>query len=170
MFSQLLNWRTLLATVAIAIVTGTIFYSKYLAKKIENDERRKVKVWVESLKTRSTTNDQAAINLTNVISNENIDIPIIGADENDNPIGEYLNLNAQKVKSDTGYLRNKIIEFKKSHDAIKVEISKDPLIFNNYYYGDSELLKEVQYYPIIQLVIVALFIFITIITINVRNK
>jgi hypothetical protein len=170
MFSQLLNWRTLLATVAIAIVTGTIFYSNYLAKKIENDERRKVKVWVESLKTRSTTNDQAAINLTNVISNENIDIPIIGADENDNPIGEYLNLNAKKVKSDTGYLRKKIIEFKKSHDAIKVEISKDPLIFNNYYYGDSELLKEVQYYPIIQLVIVALFIFITIITINVRNK
>lgn len=170
MFSQLLNWRTLLATVAIAIVTGTIFYSNYLAKKIENDERRKVKVWVESLKTRSTTDDQAAINLTNVIANENIDIPIIGADENDNPIGEYLNLNAQKVKSDTGYLRKKIIEFKKSHNAIKVEISKDPLIFNNYYYGDSDLLKEVQYYPIIQLVIVALFIFITIITINVRNK
>lgn len=37
MFTQLLNWRTLLAVIAIAIVTGTIFYSQYLAKKIAND-------------------------------------------------------------------------------------------------------------------------------------
>ena len=170
MFSQLLNWRTLLAAVAIAIVTGTIFYSNYLSRKIEKDERRKVNVWVESLKTRSTTNDQSAINLTNVIANENIDIPIIGTDENDNPIGEYLNLNAEKVKNDPNYLKNKIAEFKKDHAPIRVEISKEPLLFNNYYYGDSDLLKEVRYYPIIQLIIVALFIFITIVTINIRNQ
>ena len=170
MFSQLLNWRTLLAILAISIVSGTIFYSNYLSRKIADDERRKVNVWVESLKTRSVTNDQAALNLTNVITNENTEIPIIGTDEYDNPIGEFLNLDSQLVKSDSNYLKEKVIEFKKKHNCIKVEISKDPLIYNNYYYGDSDLLKEIRYYPIIQLVIIALFVFITLTTISVRNK
>jgi len=170
MFSQLLNWRTILAILAISIVSGTIFYSNYLSRKIADDERRKVNVWVESLKTRSITNDEAALNLTNVITNENTEIPIIGTDEYDNPIGEFLNLDSQLVKSDSNYLKEKVIEFKKKHNCIKVEISKEPLIFNNYYYGDSDLLKEIQYYPIVQLVIIALFIFITLTTISVRNK
>jgi uncharacterized membrane protein affecting hemolysin expression len=71
MFSQFINWRTTLAVIAIAIVTGTIFYSNYLSKKIASDERRKVNIWAESLKTRSTTTDQSALNLTNIITNEN---------------------------------------------------------------------------------------------------
>ena len=170
MFSQLFNWRTALATIAIAIVTGTVFYTNYISKKIAIDERKKVNVWAESLKTRSVTTDQSALNLTNTITNENNEIPIIGTDENDNPIGEFLNLDSIRVLEDSNYLKNKVIEFKNQHECIKVEISKDPLIYNKYYYGDSDLLKEVRYYPIIQLFIVALFIIITLITVSTRNK
>ena len=170
MFSQLFNWRTTLAIIAIAIVTGTVFYTNYISKKIAIDERKKVNVWAESLKTRSVTTDQSALNLTNTITNENNEIPIIGTDENDNPIGEFLNLDTIKVKEDSNYLKDKVIEFKNQHECIKVEISKDPLIYNKYYYGDSDLLKEVRYYPIIQLFIVALFIIITLITVSTRNK
>ncbi len=169
MFSQLFNWRTGLAMIAIAIVTGTIFYSNYLSKKIAREERRKVNIWAEALKTRSTTTDESALNLTNIITGENTDIPIIGTDENDNPIGEYLNLDTQLVKKDTGYLRKKVAEFKSLHECINVVISKDPLIYNKYYYGDSVLLTQVKYYPMIQLLIVAMFIIITLITISTRN-
>jgi hypothetical protein len=34
-------------------------------------------------------------------------------------------------------LQQKVNEFKRQHEGIKVEISKDPLIYNIYYYGDS---------------------------------
>lgn len=170
MLSQLLNWRTALAVIAIAIVTGTIFYSQYLAKKIAADERRKVNVWVQSLKTRSTTADQSALDLTTIITSENKEIPIIGTDEKDNPLNEFLNVDSAKVKSDTHYLRQLVAAFKSQHDPITVEISKDPLYYNKYYYGDSKLLQEVRYYPIIQLIIVALFIIITLITVSTRNK
>ena len=170
MFTSLFNWRTALALVAIAIVTGTIFYSQYIARKIANDERKKVNVWVQSLKTRATTTDGSALTLTNIITSENTDIPIIETDENDNPSGAALNLDTNLVKTDTNYLRKKIEQFKKENEALSVEISKEPLIVNKYYYGDSELLKEVRYYPIIQLIIVAFFIIITLITISTRNK
>ncbi len=48
MFRQLLNWRTVLALVAILIVSGTIIYSQYLAKKIAREEKQKVEEWVKA--------------------------------------------------------------------------------------------------------------------------
>ena len=159
-----------MAIVAIAIVTGTVFYSNYLSKKIAADERKKVNVWVQSLKTRADTAiPQSALDLTNIITSENTDIPIIETDEKDNPSGNGLNLDTLK-KADTNYLRNKVAEFKKAHPPITVEISKEPRFVNRYYYGDSVLLQEVRYYPIVQLIIVALFIIITLIAISTRNK
>ncbi len=170
MFSNFFNWRSALALIAIAIVTGTIFYSNYLAKKIAADERKKVSVWAESLKTRASTLDESALSLTTKIANENKDIPIIETDEKDNPSGATLNLDTNRIKKESNYLQNKLAEFKNENPAIEVEISKDPLLVNKYYYGDSDLLKEVRYYPIIQLVIVALFIIIALVMVSVRNK
>jgi signal transduction histidine kinase len=170
MFPQLFNWRTGLALVAIAIVTGTIFYSNYLAGKIKEDERRKVNTWVEALKTRAADTTGASINLTTLIASENKDIPIIETNENDIPSGEPLNLDTIKMKKDSNYLKRKVAEFKKQHEPIIVEVSKEPLLINKYYYGESQLLQEVRYYPIVQLVIVALFIIITLIAISTRNK
>ncbi len=170
MFNQVFNWRAVLGLIAIAIVTGTIFYSNYLSKKIAHDEREKVDVWVQSLKTRATVTEQAAIDLTNTIAAHNTDIPIIETDESDNPSGEGLNLDTAAIKKDSNYLRKKLVEFKRLNDPIVVEISKQPLIVNKYYYGKSRLQNEVSYYPLIQLFIVALFIIITLITISTRNK
>ena len=48
MFRQLINWRTLLALLAIVIVSGTIFYSQYLARKIAREEREKVEQWIDA--------------------------------------------------------------------------------------------------------------------------
>jgi hypothetical protein len=50
MIRSLLNWRSLLALVAIVIVSATIFYSRYLARKIAKDERQKVEMWVAASK------------------------------------------------------------------------------------------------------------------------
>lgn len=170
MIRQIFNWRTAIALLAVAIITGTIFYSNFLAKKIAAEERKKVNVWVQSLKTRAATTEPSALDLTNVITTENTDIPIIETDENDNPLGSGLNLDTLKIKSDTNYLKEKIKEFKDQHPPITVEINKEPLIYNKYYYGNSLLLKQVRYYPLVQLIIVALFIFIIFYSISVRNR
>jgi signal transduction histidine kinase len=164
------NWRTLLAFIAIAIVTGTVFYSNYLAKKIEEDERRKVNIWVEALKTRAADTSGASINLTTIITSENKEIPIIETNENDQPSGVFLNLDTAAATKNKNYLADKIASFKTQHGPIEVVINEQPRFVNKYYYGDSELLKQVRYYPIVQLFIVALFILITLITITTRNK
>ncbi len=170
MIRTLWNWRSALALLAVAIVSGTILYSNHLADKIAKEEREKVNVWVQSLRTRAETRDKTALDLTNVITSENADIPIIETDENANPSGVWLNLDSNDVKKDTGYLRMKVNQFSKKNKPVSLELNKSPLIINRYYYGDSALLEQVKYYPIIQLMIVSLFIFIIIHSIDTRNK
>ena len=168
MIRQLLNWRTGIALVAVAIVMGTVFYSNFLSKKLAIEERQKVNLWVQSLKTRGTTNDQSALELTNTITTENKDIPIIETDEKNNPSGAVMNLDTLAIKADTGFLRKRVHKFGNQHEPLLIEVA--PGVFNKYYFGDTVLLEQVRYYPLIQLFIVALFIFIILYAITTQNK
>ncbi len=165
MIQQWLNARTLFFLVAVSIVTGTIFYSRYLSQKIANDEKQKVEIWAEALRTLKDADDQSSIRLASKIVIENKDIPIIETNEHDS-INPYncVNLDTLKIKSDTDYLHLKLDEFKKFHEPIILELSQKPYTANKYYYGESVLQEEVRYYPIVQLIIVSLFIIVTIIS------
>lgn len=169
MFPQLFNWRTALALIAIAIVTGTIFYSNYIAKKIEKDERQKVFLWTEANKMVLAAPENADLSLAITIQQTNNDIPIIQTNDKDS-IVDFRNLDSSKAVNEKSYLKDKLKEFKSAHEPIVVVINQNPYIADRFYYGDSALLKEVRYYPIVQLIIVALFIIITLITITTRNK
>jgi len=160
MIQQWLNWRTALVITAICIVSGTIYYSNYLSKKIAADERQKVETWIESQKILLTNNDNINFNLASKVSADNNDIPIIETDENDKISGNYKNLDSTIVQSDKNYLPKKLAEFKLQNKPIIATISINPYIANKYYYGESKLQKEVKYYPIIQLLLVALFIIV----------
>ena len=165
MIQRWLNGRTLLFVIAVAIVSGTIFYSSYLAKKIAADEKQRVELWVEAQRTIADTNSAINLTLAVKISSENKDIPIIEvlSGEKDSITNNYLNLDTNKVKSDRNYLLKKLKEFKKQHEPIPLVVSENPYKVNTYYYGSSVLQREVRYYPIVQLIIVGLFLIITII-------
>lgn len=164
MIQQWLNWKTLLFLIAISIVTGTIFYSRYLSRKIADDEKQRVETWAAATKTIMTAPDDAVLDLAVKISTENKDIPIIETDEHDHiHAGNCVNLDSTRIVRDSTYLTQKLQEFKRQHDPIVVVITDTPYTANKYYYGESLLQQEVRYYPIVQLVIVGLFIVITII-------
>src|SRR4051812_17995362 len=96
MFNSLLNWRTLLAVIAIAIVSGTVFYSDFLAKKIAAEEKIKIKQWVEATKDIANPNN-TELNLAIRIQTENSkDIPMIQVTEKDS-ILDHRNLDSAKI-------------------------------------------------------------------------
>jgi len=166
MFQQIINWRVLLAFIAIGIVTSTIFYSRYVSRKIAKEERNRVIAFGESLKMKAKSDDPDIIAFTNQIAVENDDIPIIETDEKNNPTGTFINIDSSLVVNDTNYLRKMVQRFANSNEPVQVEITKQPLIYNKYFYGPSRLQAEVRYYPIVQLVIVGLFIIITILALR----
>ena len=168
MIQSLFSWRTALALVAIAIVSGTIIYSQYLAKKIIREERQKVEQWVEASKA-VINNPGNDLTLPNLIRNEQTSIPIIETDERDSIIS-WINLDSARAAQDSNFLQKKLREFRAANRTIVLTFSDSPDVANKYYYGNTTLLSEVRYFPLIQLFVVALFILITIVSITTRNQ
>lgn len=167
MIRALLNWRSLLALIAIVIVSATIFYSQYLARKIAVDERKKVEMWVAASKA-ILSDPGMDLTLPNLIRNGQQSIPIIETNEADSIMG-YINLDSAQAEKDRNYLYHELKKFRSENGPLVIKLSDSPYIANRYYYGHTSLLDEVRYYPLVQLCIVFLFIFFIIYTITIRN-
>lgn len=157
-----------MALVGIVIVTATIFYSQYLAKKIAAEERQKVSLWVAASKSM-LSNPGMDLTLPNLIRNGQQSIPIIETNEKDSII-DYINLDSARALQDKPWLYRQLSKFRTENSPLEVRLSEHPYYANRYYYGHTALLDEVRYYPLVQLFIVALFIFFTLYSITVRNK
>lgn len=154
-----------MALIAILIVTGTIFYSQYLARKIAKEEKQKVEEWIEAGKSLINSPADADTRLASKILFENKTIPIIETNEKDS-ITNYVNLDATKAINDKNYLARKLENLKAINRPIIYTDPIDSSKVNRYYYGHTKLLNEVRYYPLVQLFIVTLFIIIILITLR----
>ena len=165
MFRQLLNWRTALAIIAILIISGTVIYSQYLARKIARDEKLKVEQWIDASKSLINAQETSDITFAFRIVKDNQSIPIIETNEKDS-ITNWINLDFAKAANNPDYITKKLRQFKAQNPAIIWTDPNDSTRLNRYYYGNSRLLNEVRYYPIVQLFIVALFIIITLLSLR----
>lgn len=163
------NWGSFVTLIAIIIVSGTIFYSQYLAHKIEVEEHRKIEQWAEAVRTNSNP-ALTETNLSSKILSENSkDIPVILVTEKDSLL-DSRNLDTVAIKSEKGFIDKKIAEFKLIHNPIEWKNPMDSTQINRLYYGESRLLYEVRYYPIVQLLVVALFIIVLVVGQRLRYK
>ncbi len=169
MFSRIFNWRTILLLIAVAIVTASIFFSNFLAKKISLEEKQKVEQWVEAVKEANNINTTPTILSSKVLTENNKDIPMIAVTETDSILDHY-NLDSNLIVHDANYLQKKLREFKNSNAPIIWKNPYDLKQNNLVYYGESALLKQIRYFPIVQLGVMALFIIVIVYAITTRNK
>ena len=169
MLRGLFNWKTILLLLATGIVTGTVFYSQYLAKKIALRERQLVEQWAEASQFLIRAPMDAELLVATRILTENDFVPIIETNERDS-IVNYVNLDSAQVASSATYLNEQLIKFKQLHPAVSWSDPTDATKINRYYYGESALLKQVRYFPIVQLCIVALFIALTVVSLQTSYR
>lgn len=160
------NWRWLFALLGIGIVCGTIFYSRYLANKIEVEEQQKIQQWLAASKAILNPAD---LNLPNLIRNEQHSIPIIETNEKDS-ITSFFNLDTIKAAKDKSYLPERLKTFRTQNPPLEIKWSDTPYTANRYYYGHTALLDQVKYFPIIQLLLVAILVFFIISSISTSNR
>ncbi len=169
MLPHFFHWRTLLAIVAIVIVTGTVFYSDFLAKKIAAEEKQKIEQWLQAATDLNNPTANSSNLASKILTENSQGIPMITVTENDSILDHY-NLDSTRLLTDKNYLHNKLKEFKKGYPPIIWKNPLNPSEKNLVYYGESTLLKQIKYFPLIQLFIVSLFIFMIIIAMNSRHK
>jgi hypothetical protein len=166
-----LSWKVLLIIFALLGVVSSVFYSRHISNRLEQDERIHVNTWVEAQRTILQSSDSASITLATQLSVQNNRIPIIETDEKDNITGNYVNLDSEMVKQNPDFL-NKQLQIFKQHQPkpIVLVLKEKPFTANYYYYGKSSLLDEIRWYPLIQLLIASLFIALMIASLRYVNR
>src|SRR5258708_20122135 len=132
------------------------------------EERQKGEQWVAA-SNAILKNPGMDLTLPNLIRNGQQSIPIIETNQADS-ITDYINLDSTRASIDKNYLYHELKNFRSENTPLEIKLSDTPYIANRYYYGHTTLLDQVRYYPLVQLCIVALFIFFTLYSITIRNK
>ncbi len=169
MLSQIFNWRTVLALIAIAIVSATIFFSDFLSKKIAAEEKQKIEQWVEAVKEINNPGSTQTILSGKILTENSKDIPMIAVNEK-GAILDHYNIDTFSISHDKDFLPGKLEEFKSRNAPIVWKNPLDSTQNNLVYYGESSLLKQIKYFPLIQLLVAGLFIIVTLIAVTNRNK
>lgn len=154
-----IRWNLWAGLIALIIVIASSIFSHYLSEQIAEEERSMVNTWVEAEQTILKSTDSFNINLASKITSENTRIPIIETNEKDEPTGNWVNLDSIHIDNNTEWLKNQINTWKNSNRSpIVVVLSDSPYIANKYYYGESQLARQIRWFPLIQLLVVGIFI------------
>lgn len=125
--------------------------------------------WVAAQKMIANANAGEDLGLSAEIIAEQKNIPVIETDEKDS-IMSYLNIDAGKELRNDNYLNDRLRQFKAKGRFITTYLSEDRKKYNRYYYGESLLLKQVRYFPMVQLLIVVVFSIIILTWLSNRHK
>ena len=166
-YSKKQVYKYLLLIVAILIGIASLLYTNRLIKKLSVEERKKVELWAEGMKRLTETDNQNQdYNFIFKVIENNETIPVIVVDSTDEIIF-YRNLDSLKAQNPE-YLKGVLNEMKKNKEPIKIKISDN--YYQTIYYEDSVLLKQLFYYPFIELFVVFLFIFVAYLAFSSTRK
>lgn len=118
----------------------------------KNEERLKMNLWAKAQKTLINADENTDVELPLQIFSNNTTIPII-LTENDSIINT-VNIAAEIINNKNSAARF-LATLKNDNDPIVIEYV--PGHFQRLYYGNSELLNKLKFYPIALLLIIVLF-------------
>jgi len=159
------NIKIILVFIALLIAAGTLLYTKNLVDKLQKKEREIVELYakgIEYVANSSNPNEDITFLFDNII--KPIDFPLILSDSDDN-VNIYNKTDIRNIEIDSAlsdselnnFISKTISEMDETHSPIMVTY-EDTLVLTKIHYGDSEHIKQLKYYPYIQIVIAALFI------------
>ncbi len=168
MLQRFLNLRNILGLIAIAFIMASIFFSNFLAKKIATDEKRKIQQYVEAVNDLNNINNQDTKLATKIIIENGKDIPLIQINERDSIVAN--NYDSAAIAKNKFYLKEQLEILKKINPPIVWQNPINPTEKNFTYYGESDLLVQIRYFPIVQLVVALLFVIIILIAVSNKSK
>jgi two-component system, sporulation sensor kinase D len=148
------RWKIYLALLGIAIVVGSMMYTKYLADNLAKEERVKAKNWANAMVFLDEMDDEdfanCDITLYHEIIQSNKTIPVIWMSET-GTINEGINF-GEEQNTDTTFLRKEVNKL--------IAAGEEPIdTYGGYlYYKESRILTLLQYLPLVQFVLIAVFI------------
>ncbi|MFQ3576167.1 MAG: HAMP domain-containing sensor histidine kinase [Cytophagales bacterium] len=161
-----------LLTLAFLIGFSSLIYTNEIVKKLSFREQKLIDLYAKGLEAAITSDNSGNLTfLFQEIIEANNSIPVILTDENKNPISQK-NLKIPKHYSSderNKFLLRKVSEMEGKYEPIMVKI--DGIDFVNYiFYEDSDLLKQLKYFPYAQLSAIAILMLLSYWALNYTRK
>ena len=160
------TWKFWLLIFAIIIGIFSLFVTNSLVKSLAYEEKKKIEIWAYATNQMVNISDDGNFSLAIKVMESNENIPIILADENDS-ILNYRNLNPINEITDE-YLQKQLAIMKEQNEPIEIQVFED--YKQLLYYKDSILLTRLKYYPMFQLGLITLFMFIAYLAFSSARK
>ncbi len=165
MFDKIRNIRYMLVLFAILIAIGSLVTSNYLITDLEEEERTRMEVWAEAMRSLNAADENTDMNLVLKVINGNHTIPVIIVDKegralSSRNIGKSFLMDEDSI----GYLTSLAKEFREDGRSIRIDMPEEiaPDDYITICYDESLMLKRLAIYPYIQLGVVVLFVLIAI--------
>ena len=155
--------KIFLVVAAILIAVASLLVSRYLTRDLAEQERSKMQVWAEAMKSLSAADENTDLSLVLKVLDENHTIPVVVLDS-DGAVTEYRNIEikARNGKESTNYVTSLGQQLKASGQVIRISLSKNHNDYIDVCYDDSLMLKRIAIYPYVQLGVVMLFVIVAI--------
>ena len=155
--------KIFLVVAAILIAVASLLVSRFLTHDLSEQERSKMLVWAEAMKSLSAADENTDLSLVLKVLDENHTIPVVVLD-NDGVVTEYRNIviKAHNAKDSVNYVTSLGQQLKASGQVIRILLSKNHNDYIDVCYDDSLMLKRIAIYPYVQLGVVMLFVIVAI--------
>lgn len=158
--------KILFLLVATGIGVASLWYTHWLTDQMAREERKKVELWAEATKRFAEpvveSSNKAAVEQLNTsyltllqsIAEQNTTIPIIIVEE-DGSFNADANIHYKEERREQ-VLKKELERMKDYSEPIPVVLSDDNTLY--LYYRESNILRNLRYYPGVQLFVIIIFI------------
>ena len=169
-YSTRKNWKIILFIFATIICLASLTYTNKLVSDLDTEERKKIELWAEATNQLVNSGMGPTNNiLASRIMQENTTIPIILTNE----VGEIIgNRNLPQRPNQEAFLQRQLSIMMEQHEPIIIEAKMNgQVILTQYlYYKDSYILSQLRFYPLLQLLVIFLYVGIAYLAFNRSKK
>ena len=160
---QIRRMKIILVVAAILIAVASLVVSHALTKDLETQERTRMEVWAEAMRTLNNADENTDLNLVLKVLNENNTIPVVVMDNN-GEVSEFRNIRL-KEKTYADSLRAAAAigrSYLASGRVIRITLDRRRNEYIDVCYGESVMLRRLAWYPFVQLGVVLIFVVIAV--------
>lgn len=156
-YTRKIWWKVALIVSGVIIGVASLLYTESFLKELRLEEERKIRLWAKAVEAVFSASDEENLSFYSEIIQNNKTIPVILTDDTGSIIA-HRNLNVPETNPEK-FLERKLNEFKESGQVLENSFADGQT--NYLYYKGSTLLTKLQYYPLLLLGVISLYMLIS---------
>ncbi|WP_315517049.1 HAMP domain-containing sensor histidine kinase [Hoylesella shahii] len=164
--------KIILVVVATIIVVASLAVSRMLTRDLEVEERHKMEIWAEAMRTLNLADENTDLNLVLRVINDNNSIPVVVLDakghvQSARNVNVHGQSDADSVKKVNAMAQQLLTEGRFVRISLN-DASKNEYIY--VCYADSLMLQRLAIYPYVQLGIGLIFVLVALMALRTSKR